>query len=72
MPKTIRESKMLEEVRRWRAEVYESVRRESAVTRLQRAQEFARRYNLPLLGEDDDGGADLGATVPPVKQARDR
>lgn len=53
MPKRTRESKMLEEVRRWRAEAYESARRESPETRLARAQEWARRLNLPMLDEHE-------------------
>jgi len=68
----MRESKMLQEVRRWRAEAYEAVRRESAVTRLQQAREWARRLNLPFLNEDDHAGADLDPCDPPAEQRRDR
>lgn len=72
MPKTMRESKMLQEVRRWRAEAYESLRREPPAARLQRAREWARRLNLPILNEDDDARADRGPNTSPVEQLRDR
>jgi len=72
MPKTMRESKMLQEVRRWRAEAYEAVRREPAATRLQHTREWARRLNLPILDEDDDAGADLAPIASPMEQKRDR
>ena len=72
MPKTMRESKMLQEVRRWRAEAYESMRREPPAARLQRAREWARRLNLPIFIEDDDAGADLRPSTSPVEQPRDR
>jgi len=72
MPKMMCESKMLQEVRRWRAEAYESLRREPPATRLQRAREWARRLNLPLLNEDDDAGAGLDPCDPPAEQRRDR
>lgn len=72
MPKTMRESKMLQEVRRWRAEAYESLRREPAATRLQHAREWARRLNLPILDEDKDAGADRSPNTSPVEQQRDR
>jgi hypothetical protein len=54
MSKTIRESKMLQEVRRWRAEAYASIRGEPVETRVARAKESARRLNLPML--DDEAG----------------
>lgn len=61
MPKTIRESKMLEQVRRWRAEAYESLRREPQAARIERAREWARRLNLPMLnGEEGDAGGGPG------------
>lgn len=72
MPKTMRESKMLQEVRRWRAEAYESMRREPPATRLQHARDWARRLNLPILNEDDDPRADLRPNNSPVEQQRDR
>jgi hypothetical protein len=53
MPKTISESKMLELVRRWRAEAFESMRRESLADRRRRTAEWARRLNLPILEEED-------------------
>ena len=68
----MRESKMLEEVRRWRAEAYESMRREPAATRLQHVREWARRLNLPILSEDDDAGADLRPNTSPLGKQRDR
>ncbi len=68
----MRESRMLQEVRRWRAEAYESLRREPPAARLQRAREWARRLNLPFLDEYDDAAADLGPNTSPVEQPRDR
>jgi hypothetical protein len=53
MPKTMRESRMLELVRRWRAEAFESMRRESWGARRRRTAEWARRLNLPVLDEDE-------------------
>ena len=72
MPKTMRESKMLQEVRRWRAEVYEGVRREPEATRRQHAREWARRLNLPILDNDDKAGEDQDASTAPVEQRRTR
>jgi len=66
MLKTMRESKMLQRVRLWRAEAYESLRREPAATRHQRAREWARRLNLPILEEDQ--GADSSDSASPVEQ----
>lgn len=64
MPKTMRESRMLEQVRRWRAEAYESVRRQPQAARLQRAREWAARLNLPIVEEDSESRVDAntGAT----------
>jgi hypothetical protein len=62
MPKTIHESKMLERVRRWRAEAYELLRREPEAQRRQRTREWATRLNLPML--DEGGSADHGADPP--------
>jgi len=66
----MRESKMLQEVRRWRAEAYEAVRREPAATRLQHAREWARRLNLPILKDDDAEGVDPDAIGSPAEQDR--
>lgn len=43
MPKTIRERKMLQRVRLWRAKACEALRREPEAVRRQRAKEWARR-----------------------------
>ena len=72
MPKTMRESKMLQEVRRWRAEAYDAARREPAATRLQYAREWARRLNLPILDEDEIPEADLDPSAAPTEQRRNR
>jgi len=68
----MRESKMLQEVRRWRAEAYESMCREPEATRLQRARAWARRLNLPILGEEDEKDTGLDASAPLDEQERDR
>jgi len=53
MQKTIPESRMLEEVRRWRAEAFDAMRRETPAEREQRTREWAERLGLPLLKKDD-------------------
>jgi hypothetical protein len=68
MPKATRESKMLERVRGWRTEAYELLRRKSEAMRRQRANEWARRLNLPII--DDDAGAASRAEAPAAKQLR--
>ena len=72
MPKTMRESKMLQEVRRWRAEAYEEARRRPAAARLQHTREWARRLNLPMLDNDDEAGEDLDPSAAPAEQRRNR
>jgi|CXWL01.1.fsa_nt_gi hypothetical protein len=57
MPKTIRESKMLENVRKWRAEAFDVVRQQTLVQRQAAAAEWARRLNLPILGDDETSQA---------------
>ena len=52
MPKTMRESKMLELVRRWRAEAYESLRHEPLAARRQRTAEWSRRLDLPIVDDE--------------------
>ena len=64
MPKRIRESRILEQVRRWRAEAYESVRRQPQATRLQRAREWAARLDLPIMEEDFEGRMDTNTETP--------
>lgn len=54
MHKTIRESKMLEQVRCWRSEAFKSVRQEPPAARAQRAREWAVRLGLPMLAEDSE------------------
>ena len=68
----MRESKMLQEVRRWRAEAYEAARRQPAAARLQHAREWARRLNLPILENEDEAGEDLDPTVASAGQRRNR
>ena len=63
MPKTIRESKMLQRVRLWRAEAYEALRREPEAVRRQRAKEWARRLNLPMLDEPANTEPATGAPM---------
>ena len=68
----MRESKMLQEVRRWRAEAYDAARREPAATRLQHAREWARRLNLPILDNEDEAGEDLDPSTASAEQRRNR
>ena len=69
MHKTMRESKMLEEVRRWRAEAYESLRRQPRDARLQRARDWADRLGLPILEEDSETRAN--DNMPATGQTRE-
>ena len=68
----MRESKMLQEVRRWRAEAYEAARRQPAAARLQHAREWARRLNLPILDADEIRAADLDPSTAPAEPRRNR
>lgn len=58
MPKTMRESHLLKQVRRWRAEAYDSVWRQPPAVRLQRTREWAARLDLPMAREESAGSGD--------------
>lgn len=62
MHETMRESKMLEQVRRWRAEAYESVRRQSRDARLRNAHDWAARLGLPIVNEDSESRVSVNPT----------
>jgi hypothetical protein len=50
-----RESKMLDEVRRWRKKAYEADRAKSPSKRAKDAEELARKLDLPVIQARDAG-----------------
>ena len=66
----MRESKMLEQVRRWRAEAYQAARRQTQAVRLQRTRDCAARLDLPFINTDPEAPSD--ASPPTAPEPRDR
>jgi hypothetical protein len=50
-----RESKMLDEVRRWRKKAYDADRAKPASKRAKDAEELARKFDLPMIQARDAG-----------------